>query len=510
MLINYFRSSSISNWSFCQTQYYLVYVLGFPTTANKKAQQGTAVHKVLEILANCKKIMQDNPDKQEYEFNDEHIGMVKWTSDEFLEPYQLSNSEVEAINKTRINKYKYKYDTKIPYGKIRYGVKLVDELFERSYNYYSEDDWYPVDKKDCHNWSWIALEYKDGIFDPRKRKIIEAEPKFDIEIDKPWAKYNWNLPCGENISGNLRIKGTIDLITEPEDGIIEVVDWKGLPIYTDIPTVNGWSSMEKLKVGDLVFDESGNTTKVLQKSQINSRPCYEIEFADKTSVVCDNEHLWKLSNGDVVNVLDLTLKDKINRLHKISDPPILLPSKITKIEYVGHQKTQCIMVDSPTSTYLCTKDLIVTHNTGQRIDWTSKKDKDVKTYSKLCEDFQLLLYHYAVSRIYPDCKDIITSIFFIRDGGPFTICTENSTEKIEKKLQERFEEIKACQKPTMQDPTQKNFKCTKLCDFYKMVAPDGDNMCNFIHKQIDKHGIEYVTNEYSKKGFKIGHYEAPG
>ena len=37
------------------------YVLGLPRGTAKKAEQGTIVHKVMEILANCKKITQ--PDR---------------------------------------------------------------------------------------------------------------------------------------------------------------------------------------------------------------------------------------------------------------------------------------------------------------------------------------------------------------------------------------------------------------------------------------------------------------
>ena len=46
---------------------------------------------------------------------------------------------------------------------------------------------------------------------------------FDIEIDEDWAKYEYELPNGEKVSGNLAIKGRIDLVTQREDGIIEVV-----------------------------------------------------------------------------------------------------------------------------------------------------------------------------------------------------------------------------------------------------------------------------------------------
>jgi intein/homing endonuclease len=73
--------------------------------------------------------------------------------------------------------------------------------------------------------------------------------------------------------------------------------------------------------------------------------------------------------------------------------------RITKIEKVEKKKTQCISVDSPDSTYLCTKNLIPTHNTGKRIDWATG---EVKTQKKLEKDVQLLLYYYALKNMFPD------------------------------------------------------------------------------------------------------------
>ena len=76
------------------------------------------------------------------------------------------------------------------------------------------------------NLVWKALQYNDGQFDPRTRNVVASEPHFDLVIEEDWAKYDFELPDGEKISGNLAIKGTIDLVTETEDGIIEVIDWK--------------------------------------------------------------------------------------------------------------------------------------------------------------------------------------------------------------------------------------------------------------------------------------------
>ena len=108
-------------------------------------------------------------------------------------------------------------------------------------------------------------------------------------------------------------------------------------------------------------------------------------------------------------------------------------------------------------------------------------------------------------------KQIMVSIMFVRDGGPFTIhLDEDSIINVENRLHKRFKEISVCQLPAMQDVTQRDFRCTRICDFYKMVAPNGGNMCKYLHGQILKHGIDHVTNEYTQDGFSVGVYQAPG
>ena len=43
----------------CEQQYFIEYILGWRGLSNKKADKGTIVHKVLEILAYIKKNQQD-------------------------------------------------------------------------------------------------------------------------------------------------------------------------------------------------------------------------------------------------------------------------------------------------------------------------------------------------------------------------------------------------------------------------------------------------------------------
>jgi hypothetical protein len=90
-----------------------------------------------------------------------------------------------------------------------------------------------------------------------------------------------------------------------------VLDWKGLPLDTEIPTPAGFTTMGALAVGDVVFAGNGKQCKVVGKSDIHNRPCFKIHFDDKTEVVCDEVHLWKLTDGQVLPVTELKVGDKI-------------------------------------------------------------------------------------------------------------------------------------------------------------------------------------------------------
>lgn len=89
------------------------------------------------------------------------------------------------------------------------------------------------------------------------------------------------------------------------------LDYKGLPLDTFLPTPTGWTTMGDVQVGDVLFDERGEQCSVIGKSEVKHLPCYRVVFDDTSSVVCDEEHLWKLADDSVVNVRQLRPNDKI-------------------------------------------------------------------------------------------------------------------------------------------------------------------------------------------------------
>jgi len=167
----------------CEHQYFLEYVLGYRSPSNKKADKGTIVHKVLEILAYVKLNTQNNTET----FTDDIVGLVN------IKSYNL------------------------------------DTIIEQVYNFYTSrcthHEWDIKDYKDCHKWVHKALDYNNGMFDPRNSNVLCPEQHFDFEIQKPWAKYSYQTKEGL-IEGNLALKGTIDLITLISDDTIEIVDYK--------------------------------------------------------------------------------------------------------------------------------------------------------------------------------------------------------------------------------------------------------------------------------------------
>lgn len=499
VIITFSRSSSINNFDYCQQQYFLVYNLGYANKAGIKADLGTAAHKVLEWLAIGKQFLQQNPNSDVVKIEDFIFNTTDW-----YDKFDMSTEHIKRINKLRSAKTIYKWDCLIPENHQRFGQYLVDFLIKEACQKYSIE--LIKDIKTVSQYVWIALDYKDGIYDPRKRNIFSPEQNFDIPIVANWANFSYNTG-GEKISGNFSIKGTIDLITQLDDDTLEIIDWKGLPTSTLLPTPNGWVTMGNVNVGDILFDIDGNTTKVLNKSQKSYKPCYKIVFNDNVEVICDNEHLWYLSDGSVKPITSLVVGDKIPvARHLVKDN---IDRIITKIQLCGVEETQCIMVDSPTNTYLCTENMIPTHNTGQRKNWATGEEKD---HTKLCEDTQLMLYYYAARKLFPQFKNIYFTIFFMRDGGPFPIIFEEHHEKIFlDKIEKHFHDVQNTTIPKLINKEQSDFRCTRLCPFFKNMQPGtNQNICRHIHNEIHMNGIEYVIETYKNKDFEFGKYEAPG
>jgi hypothetical protein len=93
--------------------------------------------------------------------------------------------------------------------------------------------------------------------------------------------------------------GHVTEVIRPE--LILVDDFQtreALDIETPIPTPDGFVRIRNLRVGDIVFDETGRPCSVTGVSDIHrSRKCYRVTFDDGASVVADAGHLWATSDS---------------------------------------------------------------------------------------------------------------------------------------------------------------------------------------------------------------------
>jgi hypothetical protein len=158
---------------------------------------------------------------------------------------------------------------------------------------------------------------------------------------------------------------------------------------------------------------------------------------------------------------------------------------------------------------------VIDWKTGRRIDWNTG---EVKDYKKLEDDAQLLLYFYAISKLYPQFPNRIMSIFFYKDKEgevdpkPFSVCFGPEDEKrFLEKLKSRFKEIQNNTSPTVLDSTRSHWKCKYLCHFCKNNWPEtNEKMCIYIENTLKKEGMEKTIENCTRPGFNIGFYEAPG
>src|SRR5512132_3206725 len=70
------------------------------------------------------------------------------------------------------------------------------------------------------------------------------------------------------------------------------VKGKGLRRSTPIPTPDGIRALGSLRVGDQVFDESGDPTRITEISDYTPRAVYRITFNDGLEVIADDAHQW--------------------------------------------------------------------------------------------------------------------------------------------------------------------------------------------------------------------------
>lgn len=187
MIVQFLRSSSYGTHKLCPFQFFLTYGgLNWSPPSNMAADRGSIIHKALEILARAKLCRQRGE-----------------TS--FVEP-ELAMTMGAGVS--------------------------PEEAMDFAFRHYSEGPashhrWTLRDRDECERLMRVAFTHGGGAYDPRNRTVVQPEQFFDIELTEPWAAYEYAMPDGTVARGNLRLKGTVDLVLEgAEQGSLEYVDWK--------------------------------------------------------------------------------------------------------------------------------------------------------------------------------------------------------------------------------------------------------------------------------------------
>ena len=186
--------------------------------------------------------------------------------------------------------------------------KVLLELHDISENDFNReqqailDTWDEENRKSCERGTKIHADLENSFY--KKKKDIDISKyhiggKFECKkdyyiLDIENGIYPEYLISRVSEDGKLRIAGQIDLLVK-KGNKITIGDWKGLPLDTEIPTLNGWSTMKDLNIGDTVFDKDGKPCKVIVKSEIHLNPCYKIHFSKDISIVADEDHRWLIN-----------------------------------------------------------------------------------------------------------------------------------------------------------------------------------------------------------------------
>lgn len=79
---------------------------------------------------------------------------------------------------------------------------------------------------------------------------------------------------------------------------------KATTLDTPLFTPNGWTTMGDIRVGDYVFDEQGQPTRVVAKSEVWHQEVFEVVFDDGSTVKVHPNHEWNvLDHKDVTSTV---------------------------------------------------------------------------------------------------------------------------------------------------------------------------------------------------------------
>ena len=175
---------------------------------------------------------------------------------------------------------------------------------------------------------------------------------------------------------------------------------KAQPVDTLIPTPNGYKKLGDLKVGDYVFNRSGEPTKIEAVYEQGKLDNYKVTLSDGRTTYCNDEHLWSVwtSRGHLETKTLRTLMDEGLRnshdtgwRHRIpNNGAVEYPERDLKIDpyvmgcFIGDGSTTCRPLTFSTPEEKIAQDIAkrigaekATKNSDKNFNWTFKlKEED--------------------------------------------------------------------------------------------------------------------------------------
>lgn len=238
-----------------------------------------------------------------------------------------SFSRVQDYEKCPLQ-FKYKHLDKIPdpAPELPEGQEHAKDRGTRIHklaeDFVGSDDHEVPEELKWHSKRFLTLQklHKKGIVD------LELQVAFDRD---------WKLSAGNDFE-NTVYRMVADVVVWPSSTKVIIVDHKGLDVATKIPTPKGFTTMGDIQVGDKLFDMHGEICQVTEKSEVKQIGCYRVTFNDGSSVVCDEEHLWRTVEGEVIGVHDLMGKRTAKQRINVPRIPVTEPMLFSKKELPIH------------------------------------------------------------------------------------------------------------------------------------------------------------------------------
>ena len=160
----------------------------------------------------------------------------------------------------------------------------------------------------------------------------EKDESLSSNIIFEWNMREEQIPLINDVMTAYNEKGSVNglIIANPGFG-------KGLVNSDKVVTPSGWKRVDQVQVGDDLIDFNGHATKVLGVYPQGEKIIFKVCFDNDTSVCCDEEHLWEVSNEANVFSVKQT-KDLFELvLDKSDDADIYSVSLCRPVNFINQQ-----------------------------------------------------------------------------------------------------------------------------------------------------------------------------